>query len=424
MTSPDRTYRKTTLNNGLRIVTEKMPSVRSVTLGVWIDVGSRFEEPEENGISHLIEHMLFKGTHTRTPQEIALALESVGGNLNAFTSREYTCYTAHILEEHLEVAIEVLADMLADSTISPVNLNREKMVICEEIKEAEENPGDYIHELFSRTFWGQHPLGKPVLGTRKTVTNINRSRVLEYFNRHYRSQSVVVAAVGKVNHTKLVQLAKKYFLFLDGTSEPPQAAYRDNSPGVTVETNDHNQTHLCLGYPGISYVDSDKLAMLALHTYLGGGSSSVLFQKIREAKGLAYSLYTFHDFFRDSGVFGIYLGTDKTRLRQALEIILTEFRKMKKRRISGSRLDKIKTQLKGQMALAMESPNSRMNRLAREELRNQPRKPVEKFLSEIDNITSSQILELSNCIFDDNELTVAVLGPVDEDVFDGLIPKR
>ncbi len=411
-------YQKTTLKNGLRIVTEKMSSVRSVSLGICIDVGSRNERPEESGVSHFIEHMLFKGTRKRTARQIASTLESLGGSLNAFTSREYTGYTARILDEHLETAIDVLADMTCNSTLTPLNLKREKMVICEEIKEIANNPADHIYDVFAGTFWGTHPLGRSILGTKQTVTDMKRAHVVDYLRRHYCSESVVIAAAGCISHRKLVRLVKEQFDFPTGHAETAEAARRDKKRNIRLKTNNNSQTHLCLGYPGLQFADGYKMAALALNAYLGGGMSSVLFQKIREERGLAYSVYTFLDFYCDAGIFGAYLGTDQTHLRQAVDIVLTELDRMKKQRLSSAKLDRIKGQMKGQLALGMESTSNRMNRLARQELMNQPYQSYKQMLKNVDKIASSQIMELSNRIIDNDSVAVAVLGPADKKVFD------
>jgi len=414
-------YQKTALKNGLRVITEKMPAVRSVSLGVWMDVGSRHERPEQNGVSHFIEHMLFKGTKHRTARQIAAELESIGGNLNAFTSREYTCFAARILDEHLDIAVDVLADITCNATLTLPNIRREKMVVCEEIKEAEDNPSDHIHDLFARTFWGGHPLGQPILGTQKTVTGIKRSQVVDFLRSHYRSGSIVIAAAGCISHTKLVRLVKRKFSFTPGEADKASQAFRSKGKAVKFAPNTNSQTHLCLGYLGLEYGAKEKMAALALNTYLGVGMSSVLFQKIREERGLAYAIYTFHDFYRDAGVFGIYLGTDKKHLKQAVEIILTELERAKKRRLSQAKLDTIKRQMKGQLALGMESSSNRMNRLARQELMLQSYQSYRQMLKGVDKITSSQILELSNRIFDNSAATMVVLGPADKEALDDVL---
>ncbi len=420
-TSDEGVYHKTVLSNGLRIVTETMPSVRSVTIGIWIDVGSRHELPELNGVTHFIEHMAFKGTKRRTAKQIAAELEFHGGSLNAFTSREHTCFAARVLDDHLDIAVDVLADITCNATLTPLNIRREKMVICEEIKEVQENPSDHIHDLFAGTFWGKHPLGQPILGTKESVTGMPRNLIVDYLKKHYRAGSVVVAAAGCVSHNKLVRLVKEKFDFPDGEAEQPEKAYRPPAQRIKLATNNNSQTHLCLGYPGLEYNSKLKMAVLALNTYLGGGMSSVLFQKIREEQGLAYAIYTYHDFYRDAGVFGAYLGTDKKHLRQAVDIILTELERLRKRRMPDTRLNTIKSQMKGSLALGMESTSSRMNRLARLELMLQDYESYRQTLRAVDKIKSFEILEAANRIIDNSSLAIAVLGPVEKKALDNIL---
>ncbi len=408
-------YRKTVLSNGLRVITEKIPSVRSITLGVWIDVGSRNETKDENGVSHLIEHMLFKGTKKRTSKEIAASLESIGGSLNAFTSKEQTCYLARILDEHLDTAVDVLADITCNATLTPANLVREKKVICEEIVESYETPSDRIHDLFAHSYWGDNQIGRPILGELDNIKAMPRAKIMKYLKNNYKSESVVIAASGSVSHNKLVKLVKEKFTFPDGKAEQFESAGRMQEQTVLVTPNENNQIHLCLGYPGVEYASRDKLTALAMHVSLGGGMSSILFQKIREEKGFAYTVFTFLDIYRDAGIFGAYLATDKKNLQAAVDISLKQIEKLKKKRLTEDALDKVKAQLKGQLTIGMESTSSRMNRLARNEIMLGIYNPLKKTLKDIDRITTSDILSLSNSLFDRSKLALAVLGPVGKD---------
>ena len=408
--SANGSYRKTTLKNGLRIITEQIPSVRSFSIGVWVDVGSRNEPPEINGISHFIEHMVFKGTRKRTSRQIAYALESVGGVLNAFTSREQTCFNARALGRHLDLAVDVLADLTCQARFTPVNIEREKLVVCEEIKEALENPSDHIHDLFAQTFWSGHPLGKPILGSIENVLSLSRRDIVSYIKRHYRSESIVVAASGAVSHNKLVDLVRKKLEVAPGSAEV--YASNDRGAGVRVEVvrNENEQTHLVFGFPGLSYVDRDKMAALVLSVYLGGGMSSVLFQKIREEKGLAYSVFSYLDTYREGGIVGFYMATDRKKVADALDIGLREIRKVTQRRLSTARLDEVKQQLSGQLMLGMESTAARQNRLARYELMMGDYFTMEHTLRQIERVTPSKVLEIANRVFDESELVVAGLG--------------
>ncbi len=327
----DSTYNKTVLDNGLRIVTEKISSARSAAIGVWIDVGSRDEHKDENGISHFTEHMLFKGTKTRSAREIASYLESLGGGLNAFTSREQTCYHATVLDQHLPKAVEILADIMMNSTLARANLEREKSVVVEEIFEVEETPAEYIHELFSDCFWRGHPLGWPIMGSPKTVRSFNRNHLIAFMKRHYRAGRIVVAGAGNISHKKFVEMIKRHFHFSPGIEGRGDQAATPDKFSMNLFKRKSNQTHFCLGFPGIKFDDPKRSAVLSIHTLLGAGMSSILFQKIREEKGIAYTVYTFPDFYRDNGLFGVYLASDKRRLHAAVEIMLKEFRKVKER---------------------------------------------------------------------------------------------
>jgi predicted Zn-dependent peptidase len=408
-------YRKTVLDGGLRIITEKIPGARSVAIGIWIDIGSRDERKEENGICHFVEHMLFKGTRSQSAEKIAASLESLGGSLNAFTSREQTCFHAYILDEHLPQAVDVLADILMNSTISPMNIRREKSVVVEEIREVDETPSDHIHELFSNSFWRGQPLGWPIMGSRENVMALDRRRIKAFIKNHYRAGQVIVAAAGNLNHRRLAAMIERKLNFPSGNANRGEAAAAPVGFSTDFFNNGSDQTHLCLGFPGLSYSDSDKLKLLALHTYLGGGMSSVLFQKIREEKGMAYSLYTFADFYRDSGIFGAYLATDRRHLHDAVEIMLREFRKVKKVRLPRAKFDRIIDQFKGSLVLGMESTSGRMNRLARQEIYTEKYISLREALRSIGRIESDDLLETARRILNPENITITALGSADKD---------
>ena len=414
-------YQKTVLPNGLRVLSERIPSVRSISLGVWVDVGGRNEAESENGISHLIEHMVFKGTTSRSSKQIASSLESIGGHLNAFTSREQTCFTARILDEHLETAIDVLADITCRASMTPGNLKKEKMVVCEEIREADDTPSDRIHDLFAGTFWGGHPLGRPILGPAKNVNGFQRRNLKDYIARNYRAGSIIISAAGNVSHKKLVALCKKYFEFAEGERPAPVEAVRTVDKRINVVTTEHSQVQLSLGFPGYGFGAKEKLPLLVLNGYLGGGMSSVLFQKVREEKGLAYSVFTYHDSYYDGGLFGIYLGTDPKQARQAVEIVLREVKKVCNRKITDVKLQTVKDQLKGQFMLGLEATSARMSRMARQELYLGKFVTMTQTLKQIDAVTSSDILEAVNRVADPSEIALAALGPVEESALNGLI---
>jgi len=400
--------------NGLRVVTERMPSARSIAIGVWVDVGSRDENKDEGGFSHFIEHMMFKGTRTRSTKEIASYLESLGGVLNAFTSREQTCFHATVLDEHLPQAVDIISDIMTNSTFSHVNMEREKRVVIEEIMEVEEAPAEMIHEHFSGCFWRGQPLGRPILGSRKVIQSLTREKLVGYFRKHYRAGRIVISAAGNVAHRRLLGLLEGKFSFPPGDKgrgEPPEMP--DNFSLRFFRTR-ANQTHLSLGFPGIRFDQPERNAILAMHTHLGGGMASVLFQKIREQKGIAYTVYTFVDFYHDCGVVGAYLAADRRRLSSAVDIMIREFRKTKKDRIPSLKLSQIKTQMKGNLALSMESTNTRMNRLGRHELMAGKYFDLEKSLRAIDKIKADDIVEAARRIFDHEKMTVTLLGPAGE----------
>ncbi len=414
-------FHKTTLANGLRVITETLPAVRSVSLGVWIDVGSRNESDIENGVSHLIEHMVFKGTRRRSARQIASSLESLGGSLNGWTSREQTCYTARVLDEYLPEAVDVLADIACNPCMTAHNLSREKTVIIEEIKESLDNPVDKLFDEFARTYWGTHPLGNPIMGSEKTIGSMSRRRMLDYYRRNYQAGSVVIAASGAVSHRKLVNLAREKFSFVPGESPKAPDARRAVQRRVDVIRDKGSQTHVCIGYTGVPYGSLDRMPITALATHLGGGMSSVLFQKIREERGLAYSVYTFHDFYRDSGILGTYLATDGRYLSKAMEIIRREVAKVRRNRLSKMRLDQVKAQLKGQIILGMESTYNRMSRIARLELMYGRYVSIKDTLKAIDEVTSSDILRVADRVFDNGNMAITVLGPVRKDVLKDVV---
>ncbi|MFH2054867.1 MAG: pitrilysin family protein, partial [bacterium] len=303
-------YRRSELESGIRVVTERMPSLKSISLGVWFDVGSRNETAAVNGISHFIEHMTFKGTATRDAREIAHSLESLGGTLNAFTSREYTCYYARLLDEHLDTALDILADILTNSLFAEEEVERERQVILEEIKDQIDTPSDIIHDYFASTAWASHPLGRPIIGSPETVGAIGRNGLLDFVGKNYTTDRVVIAAAGNVDHNKLVEQVSARFSFAAAKNgnrlDPPnyEKGHRE------VFSRESAQTHICLGMPTFSFADPAKYALLVVNTILGSGMSSRLFQSVREKHGLAYSIYTMQDYYHDTGFFSVYLATE------------------------------------------------------------------------------------------------------------------
>ncbi len=404
-------YQKTVLDNGIRVISEKVNSVRSISIGIWVDVGSRDEAPPESGVSHFLEHMVFKGTRKRTAKEIAQALESVGGILNAFTTREQTCYYAHILDEHLPIAVDVLSDILKDSLLDPQELEKEKKVIIEEIKDIEDNPGDLIHDLYATALWPEHPLGRPVIGTRETVSSLKRNNLTSYMQKNYSSKKVVVAASGNVKHEELVKLIEQSLSFDSGNGSETNSGEVPVKSNVKIVTRETAQSHICLGVTSFPYRHPSRQILFVLNTILGGGMSSRLFQTVRENSGLAYSIYSFLDFFEDAGTFGVYLGTNSEQVQKALELVLQEIKNMKKEELSSQELYFAKSQIKGNLVIGMESTSNRMTRLARNELFLNEYLPIEKTIAEIEKVKEKEIHEIANRLFTPERLCLALIGP-------------
>ena len=410
-------YNKTVLENGIRVVSSRMPQVRSVCIGVWVNSGSRNEKPGENGISHFIEHLVFKGTKKRSARDIAVSLESVGGSLNAFTGREHTCYYAKVLDEHVNTALDILSDILENSLFRSTDFKKEKSVIIEEIMDAEDTPSDLIFDLFMEALWGKHPLGRPIIGTLQSVLKIKRIQVLDYLKRNYVYPRVVISASGKINHQELVKKVKKCFRFYKkNTDENVLEKTLVPHSARKVRKRKTAQTHVCLGFPGYSFTDPLKYPALVLSNILGGGMSSRLFQRIREELGLAYNIYSFSDFFNDGGVFGIYLGTNQEKLISCIKLILKELNSIKKKKISKDELEHACYQLKGGLIFAAESTTNQMNRLARHELFFGDYFSLDKTITQIDKVNAKDVIEVANQLLDSDKLCATVLGPVDKKV--------
>lgn len=410
-------YRKTVLKNGIRVVTEKIGYVRSVSIGVWIDTGSRDERNDERGVSHFTEHMLFKGTKKRSAKEIASSLESVGGALNAFTGREHTCYLARVLDEHLNIAVDVLADILRNSLLSSSDFEREKTVILSEIKDLEDSPEDLAHDLLMNNIWQEHPLGRSIIGDTESILRMTKSKLIDFIKRNYISPKVVIACSGNLSHQDLVRIIEKKFQFhqTDKTPLVNQTPLEADHNKVVVNRKTA-QTHICLGIPTFPYKDKRRYAELILSNILGGGMSSRLFQTIREKLGLAYTVYAFADFFEDTGVFGIYLGTHKKNTVRAMDLVLKEIRRIKKDMLSRQELSHAKYQLKGSLMLSLENTPSRMNRLARHELLLNQYVDLNETIDSINKVKGTEVIEVANDLFDPNKLSAVILGPVGQRV--------
>lgn len=404
---------RTHLDSGLRVLSERYPSVKSVAVGVWVDVGSRHEQPELAGLSHLIEHMTFKGTRKRSAREIVAEFESRGGVVNAFTSREQTCYYAKVLDSHLPVAIDVLADIVLHSRYDAKELKREQKVILEEIKDVHDTPSDWVHDLFAETHWGRQALGLPVLGRRATVSRAAREDILDYRRHHYTPSHTVIAACGEVDHGALVRLAEKHFgNWANG--QAPRSAPRPGEArrGLKVQVHTSAQAHVVLGVPSLAYGDRRKFTLLVLQQLFGGGMSSRLFQRIREELSLAYSVYSFQDSYRDCGVFGLYLGTDPKTAAKALDASAVELGRLRRGDMTDPEVSSAKEQLKGQLVLGLENTSSRMNRVARQELYLGKHVSLEQTLKQIDVVTRADVAALAHELVSRKNLTAVAIGPL------------
>lgn len=400
------------LPNGIRVLIEDIPHVHSAAIGYWLDTGTKNETLDNNGISHFIEHMLFKGTPSRTALEIARSFEDTGGNLNAFTDKENTCYYARVLDRHLMAAIEVLSDMLLNSLLDAQELKRERKVILEEIKMYEDTPDELVYDLFSQVFWKDHPLGRAIVGTNKSVKGIDREKIISYMDSFYTPDRLVVSVVGKVDPDEVL---KKLEETLGGWHRPAFSIPEDEPNVVSTEIvkyKDIEQVHLCIGTKGVSITDDERFPLAFLDSILGGGMSSVLFQEIREKRGLVYSISTYQSLFRMGGIFGVYAGTSPKNLESVIELVQQEFEKVKAGVISDEDVERAREQLKGGMLLSLEVPRNRMSRLARNELYYGRMVSVEEIIDLVDRVKTQDLVSLANRLFDPKFITTAIVGPV------------
>ena len=404
-------FEKEVLDNGVRVLTETIPYVWSATIGFWIRRGAMDERSSESGISHFLEHMFFKGTESRSAREIALSLERVGGYVNAFTSKEHTCLYARVLDRNLEDAVDVLVDMLTNSVFDPAHIEREKKVILEEIKDMEDSPEEYLHELFGRLIWGEHPLGNPILGSPESVSAFRRDQVLAWLKDGYTAEKMVVAATGNIDHGRVVSLID------DGLNGiPPNDA--DSEDKVIPETErrnesfhkDLNQHHVCLGTCTVSATDPRRFPVGILATLLGGGMSSRLFQALREEMGLVYSIESFAEFYKQAGVMGVSFSTAPETAESAKDAVFEEFRKLRTEGLEKGELQDAKEELKGSLLLGMESTTNRMTRLAKMELYMNKFMPTSEVISQIEQVTEDEIIEAADELLRPESVSVAVLG--------------
>ncbi len=441
--STDRT-RKTVLPNGIRVVTEHMPHVRSVTMGVWVWSGTRFEPAEKPGIAHFLEHAVFKGTEKRNAFQIAQSIESLGGYLNAFTGRELNCYFARVMDSHLPVAVDVIGDLLQSSKFDPHEIEKEKMVVIEEIHGLEDNPEDLVSELYANLIWRPHPLSRPILGDAPSVSSLTRNHLVDYLAARYRNDRIYVIAAGSVDHEALVDLVREQYDF-PGEGHPADADVDGDVEGdvhadfdadvdgdvdadVRLDSTQHKkrhkkrvlskeiaQVHLCLGGVALPYGHPSKYALFLLNAILGGGMTSRLFQKIREEAGLAYSIYSDLDFYRDTGQICISAGVDPKDAQRTVDLIRQECRVICEQPVPEEELRDTRSQLTGGLYLSLEESGSVMNRLARAEIYENAYSSVDETVRKLEEVTTGDIAELAETVFAPENTYLTAVGPVTED---------
>lgn len=418
--------RRTVLPGGLRVITESMPGVHSATLGIWVGVGSRDETPALAGASHFLEHLLFKGTKRRSALEIAAVMDAVGGEMNAFTAKESTCFYAHVLDSDLPLAVDVVCDVVTSAVITTADVETERGVILEEIAMRDDDPSDAVHDLFGETLYGSHPLGRPVIGALATIESLQRIQIAGYYRRRYLPESMVVAAAGNVDHSTVVRLVRTAFdsVLRDGAAPlPPRTGTRRPArPAHQVGVIDRGteQAHITVGGFGLDRCDERRYAMGVLNNALGGGMSSRLFQEVRERRGLAYSVYSYASQYAGAGTFGVYAGCQPKRVREVLSILREELGKVAEHGLTDEEVTRGKGQLRGGLVLGLEDTGSRMSRIGKSELVYGDHITVTDLLGRIDAVTPEQIRALAGDLLD-QPMCLAVVGPFQDADFEGVL---
>ncbi|HTW62775.1 MAG TPA: pitrilysin family protein [Terracidiphilus sp.] len=409
----ERNLRRTVLPNGLIVLTERMEHLRSVAMGVWVKSGSRCEPAETNGISHFVEHMLFKGTRSRSAQHIAREMDSIGGNLDAFTSKETICFNVKSLADHVPIALDVLSDLVLNPIFAPLDIERERGVILEEIKIDEDNPDVLVHELFTQSFWKGHPLGKPILGTTETVARLGQTHLFAYHGDWFHGSNMVFSAAGNLDHDGFTEAVAGKFAGLPAGKARRELGPPTVSARIQLRSKKSlEQVQICLGVPAPPITDDNRYATLILNTVLGGGMSSRLFQTVREERGMVYSIYSDLSPYRDTGTLCVYAGTSVGKALEVVELILAEFHKLKQEPLGEEELTRAKDQLRGNILLGLESSSSRMANLARQEMYFQQFFTVDEIIARIDEVTAAQVQAMAQRLFDPGRIAVTLLGPL------------
>jgi predicted Zn-dependent peptidase len=411
---PVRNIRRTVLPNGLVILTEEMAHLRSVAMGAWVRTGSRHEEPEINGISHFVEHMVFKGTTNRSAQRIARDVDAIGGNLDAFTGKETVCFNMKVLDEHTPRALDILSDLVLHPTFAEEEIRRERGVILEEIKMDEDNPDYLVHEIFTQNFWQGNALGRPILGTVKTVGNFEQSTILDFYNRRFHGGNVVFSAAGHIDHDQFVAMVTERFGALP-TGEPPQFDAPPKTAAKIILRNKKSleQVQLCLGVPARPLADASRYISLLMNTILGGGMSSRLFQTVREEHGLAYSIYSDLSPYRDTGSLCVFAGTSADKAVELVKLVTQEFQRIKDEPVEEEELRRAKDQLKGNLLLSLESSGARMSNLARQQMYFDHFFGPQEILDSVEAVTVGEVQAMAQSLFDPERIALTMLGRLD-----------
>ncbi len=412
-------YKKVVLDNGVRVVLERMSSLRSVALGVWANVGSRYEIKGEEGYSHFIEHMMFKGTRNRTATQISNEIDALGGEMNAFTTHEATAFYVKVLDQQMGAAFDLLADLFHHSRFGVRDLEKEKQIVIEEIRTVQDDPEDYIHELHAKDVLGNHPIGRPILGTPRSMRHMDRRALLQYKHKHYRPENTIVAVAGNFSFPQLLDQANEYFGQWKGeitttcSGKVGNDCWPDHPPTQTsLHPKPLEQVHLCVGFKGLPVGHPDRYVAYMMSTIFGGGVSSRLFQEVREKRGLAYTIYSHLSSFLDGGTLTVYAATRPTEVEAVIEQIAKEAKKLCRRAVAVRELDRTKTQLKGNLMLGLEGTYGRMNKLAKDELYQGRHVTLHEIMKAIDRVSPEQIRHLSQKLLDQKEFVVTALGPI------------
>jgi len=411
----DAPVAKTVLKNGIRVVSKKMAHARSVSMGVWVNVGARDESEKENGLSHFIEHMIFKGTRRRSAFQIAKEFDAIGGHTNAFTAMEATCYHAKVIDTQTEAMVNILSDIFLNSVFDQSEIEKERPVILQEIGMVEDSPDEYVHVLCGNNFWGDHPLGRSILGLPDNIFSFNTEKIKAFFNRFYQPERMVISLAGNVDHHRIVDLIGPAFESIHPGNGFPERVTPEAHCAVDLNQRELEQVHICLGTKGLPITDPNRYAFSLLNTILGGNMSSRLFQEVREKRGLAYSVYSFVSSHVDAGMFGVYLAVEPKRVLETTELVLNEIRRLNSEPVDAAELEGAIEYTKGSLLLATESSDNQMVRAAQNEIHFGGEIPLQEIIDKIDAVRADEIRTIAADLFNSKQTVLTLLGPVDDD---------